>query len=250
MGAEGLQVSEDNGQTFHQASLGSGHLATGSAAISPGFNENDPSILIGAEALTRYRDDQKTLEPVPSTSGTGPFEPTYSPSYTSDRVVFLGGIRLDPVAGTVASVYRCLDAVCTASSLDGQLVPPKIRIGPTASARGKIYAFTQDALFVSEDGRAFSPVQLGWEEDLRELVIDNNGRLVATTIPLKASGLGGVYLSDDGGVSWTAAKSELLSGGAVSVATWGNRIIVGLADRGVACSSDGGVTWTRRCKRN
>lgn len=68
MGPGGLQVSEDGGKSFVPAAVAGANQTIGSAAISPAFNVGDPSILIGAQTLMRYRDDLRTVEAVPSTS--------------------------------------------------------------------------------------------------------------------------------------------------------------------------------------
>ena len=251
MGAQGLQISDDGGQSFHPALVTSGPQTAGSAAISPAFNGDDPSILIGAETLMRYRDDRRTLEPVPGTAPGGPFEPAYSHEYVSDQTIFLGGTNLDPATGRrVATVYRCVDVLCSPASLEGQQLSPRIRMSPDFATSGRVYAFTQEAIFASEDaGEVFAPLPLAWSgEWLRELVVDPQGRLVAGTLPKTPGGPGGLYLSSDGGLSWTELESGLFAHGAASLGVSGDRIVVALAEGGVACSSDAGLTWAPRCQ--
>jgi RNA polymerase sigma-70 factor (ECF subfamily) len=251
MGVQGLQVSNDDGRTFRPAPIASGPRTWGPAAVSPIFNNGDPSILIGADTLLRYRDDAKMLEPVPSTATRGPFEPAYSPTYAVDRVILLGGNRLDLLTGvTVASVYRCVDGLCSSTDLEGETLRPKIRFASDFHSTRRVYAFTQGGIFASQDGGlAFSRVPVGWSgELLRDVVVDAQGRLLAGTVPEIPGGRGGLYLSSDGGLSWTEVKSELFASGVISIAASGNRVVVGLAEGGVACSSDGGSSWAPRCE--
>lgn len=249
MGAQGLQVSDDDGQTFRPAPVASGPQTAGSAAVSPAFNGDDPSILIGAGTLMRYRDDRKTLEPVPATAPRGPFEPAFSPAYVSDRTILLGGSRLDPASGTAATVYRCVDALCRPASLEGQQLRPRIRVAPDFATTGKVYAFTEERIFSSADGgESFAPLPLGRSNELLwDLVIDPDGRLLAGTVPEDPGGPAGLYLSSNGGWSWTELRSDLFASGAGSIGVSADRIVVGLGDGGVACSSDAGLTWSPRC---
>jgi hypothetical protein len=251
MGAQGLQVSDDGGQTFHPALVASGPQTSGSAAVSPTFNSDDPSIMIGADALIRYRDDTKTLEPVASTATQGPFEPAYSPTFVSDRTVFLGGSHLDPATGeTAAAVYRCVDALCSSARLEGETFRPRIRFAPDFVASGSAYAFTQGGIFASGDGGgSLERLPSGWSGELLwDLVVDPRGRLLAATVPASPGGHAGVYLSSDGGLSWGELQSDLFAGGAATLGVSGDRIVVALAEGGVACSSDAGLTWAPRCQ--
>jgi photosystem II stability/assembly factor-like uncharacterized protein len=251
MGAQGLQVSYDRGATFRPASVASGPQTVGSAAMSPAFNGDDPSILIGAEMLMSYRDDRKTLEPVPGTAPTGRFEPAFSPAYPSDRTVLLGGSRLDPVMrGRVATVQRCVDGLCTEVSLEGEHLPPRVRVASGYATTGRVLAFTPTGVFLSEDrAESFAPLPLGWSGELLwDLVVDPQGRLVAATVPASPGGHAGVYLSSDGGLSWGELQSDLFAGGAATLGVSGDRIVVALAEGGVACSSDAGLTWAPRCQ--
>jgi photosystem II stability/assembly factor-like uncharacterized protein len=72
--------------------------------------------------------------------------------------------------------------------------------------------------------------------------------LVASTIPKRAGGRGGVYLSQDGGRSWRPLHAALLTRGATTVTEVSGRLIAALPEAGLACSADGGATWKRRCR--
>lgn len=250
MGTQGLLVSNDGGRTFRPALLVTGPQTAGAAAISPSFNGSDPSILIGAEALARYRDDRRTIEPAPSTAAQGPFQPAYSPGYAVDRTILLGGTRLDPLTGAwVATIYTCVDALCGSTDLDDTALIPKVRPAPDFATSGVVYAFLERAVFASDDGgETFTPLPLGWSsERLWDLAVLEGGALIAATVPEDPDGTAGVYLSFDGGRTWSQAQDELLRRGAAAIGVSGQRIVVGLWDGGIACSADAGRTWAARC---
>jgi hypothetical protein len=245
MGSDGLVVSEDGGGSFDPAAVGGGPHASGPAAMSPAFNDGDPSVLVGASTLLRYRDDRRTMEPVAGTSSPGPVEPAYSPSYRTDQTVFLGAVIIDPVQGTVSTVHRCVADVCSPVELPGQAVVPQIVVPADHEWSGRVFAFTDEALFVSSDrGATFVELARGWSGELWDLAVAGES-LIASTLP--AGGEGGVYISEDGGTTWRAANSPLLENGAATVSVVGDRVLVGLGLGGVACSTDGGATWARRC---
>jgi hypothetical protein len=219
--------------------------------MSPAFNSGDPTILIGARALLRYRDDTRTVEPVATSTPPGQLEPAYSPAYGSDRTIFLGATAFDPLWGTTGStVYRCVDGVCTPATLEGQDVTPKLRVAPDFANTSRVYAYTQKALFRSVDGgAAFEPLPLPWFDEILSDLTVTRETLIASTTPMNETGKGGAYLSTDGGSSWARLESPLLTGGVRSVTVAGDRLIGALFGRGLACSQDGGLTWAPRCPR-
>ena len=250
-GQEGLHVSEDGGASFHPAPLAGGPQAAGPVAMSPAFNSGDPTILIGARALLRYRDDTRTVEPVATSTPPGQLEPAYSPAYGSDRTIFLGATAFDPLWGTTGStVYRCVDGVCTPATLEGQDVTPKLRVAPDFANTGRVYAYTQKALFRSVDGgAAFEPLPLPWFDEILSDLTVTRETLIASTTPMNETGKGGAYLSTDGGSSWARLESPLLTGGVRGTTVAGDRLIAALYGQGLACSPDGGLTWAPRCPR-
>lgn len=250
MGAAGLQVSEDGGDSFRPAGVGGGPATAGPAAISPGFNTGDPTILIGAKTLIRYRDNLGSLEPAATTSPPGPFQPAFSPAYMQDAVVFLAGDVLDTTSGAnVAAVYRCKDGVCEGAALEAEELPSQVRTSPSAGRANEVYAYTESGLFRSQDaGASFERTPFHVEGELIwDVAISSSGVVHAITIGAGPSAGGGFYSSSSAGASWTRARSPLLKAGAVALSVAGKRVIVGLRDGGVACSADGGITWRRRC---
>lgn len=251
MGATGLQVSHDRGASFAPAAATSA-ATTGPFAISPGFNDGDPTILIGERGLTRYRDDVKLLEPVPVTAVPSDFDPAFSPDYMTDAVLYLGGVQVDPLTGTtVSAVYRCTNGACSAAMLDGQRLIPAVRVSSDHAVTGRVFAFTQESLFVSEDrGATFLPLAAGWPSGkLSDLAVDHRGTLYAAIRARHLPEQGGLYRSTNLGRSWRLLRSPLLEDGATRIAIEGSRIIVARATTGVACSVDRGSTWSRRCPR-
>lgn len=256
MGPAGLQVSEDGGETFRTAAAAGPPAVTGSAAISPAFNQGDPTILIGAQTLMRYRDDLRTVEAVPSSAAPGPLEPAFAPGYPEDGRLVIGGIRFDPVMGKVAaSVYTCKEAVCSGAPVSADNEIPRVRLTADYGSEGLLHAFTSQGIFVSRNwGGSFARVPTPWRGTavLWDLAVGRDGRNLYAAV----GGVGprrhpdaGLYLSSDGGGTWRRAGSPLLRGGARVVTLSGNVVLVGLGDRGVACSRDGGTSWSRRCRQ-
>jgi photosystem II stability/assembly factor-like uncharacterized protein len=115
-----------------------------------------------------------------------------------------------------------------------------------------VYAFTQEDLFVSRSRAVhFNRISLPWSEpQLLDLAtLSNEGSLIAALSSVdEAAGDDGLYLSTDGGASWTQSASPLFRKGTTDVATAGSRIVVALRKKGLACSDDGGQTFARRCR--
>lgn len=246
-GPLGLEVSEDGGDSFAPAAPGfSG--STGSAAISPGFNSGDPIILIGDQALMQYRDDIKTVGPSRPILGRGPLHPAFSPTFQQDGMILVGGVQvLD--GGWVGSVFRCVGEVCSGAPLPlptGE--PPKVVVSPDLAEEGLAYAFTANGLFASRDqGGSFSPVTLPFRLPVNAVAAGSDARLYVSTRAPSTGGLGGIYISSDGGLTWTHAESPLLSNGVTGVWTAGDHVLAALHFGGIACSADGGTTWAARC---
>jgi hypothetical protein len=246
MGRLGLQVTDDGGDTFAPAAPTGAGYVVGSAAISPAFDSGDPSILIGAQTLMRYRDDMGIVEPAPSTSGAGPLEPAFSPQYPADPRVVVGGLYQNPKAGgRTSAVHTCTDTMCSAAVLGPEALVPEVRLAADFATSNRAYAFTERGLYRSLDGaQSFEEVGLGWGNGfVRDVFLGADGRLIAAVEGADA----GLYISDDDGASWTRVTDPLLSGGAETVVASGTTILVALSDAGLACSQDAGTTWSTRC---
>lgn len=245
MGRVGLEVSDDGGETFAPAAPAGAPYAIGSVAISPAFAGGDPSILIGSQTLTRYRDDTKTFEPVPSTSGTGPLNPEYSPQYPSDNRIVVGGLAINPQTGGLATaVHTCRGTVCDTSLVGGRALPASVRLAPDFSASNQEIAFTEQDVFRSDDGGAtFNALTLPGKMLVRDVALLDDGRMLLAAVGTDA----GLYSSSDGGRTWAKSTDALTSRGVTSISGSGSLIAVSLAGKGLACTVDGGQTWAPRC---
>jgi RNA polymerase sigma-70 factor (ECF subfamily) len=251
MGSSGLQVSRDRGQTFTFAAPAGATFTVGSAAVSPGFYEGDPSVLIGAQTLVRYRDDTTTLEPHPAPL-VGPLNPVYAPGYPSDPRIFVGGVKVEPLTNeTVATIHTCNGAVCTGVTLPEASFSPKVRVANSFEESGILFGFVRNLLFGSQDfGRTFAPIRvpLGtWA--LKDVAYSQTGEILAATKGRGAMEGGGLLLSPDLGESWQRLKSPLFEAGVTSIADSSTRMMAALSGGGLACSDDGGRTWAPRCLR-
>ncbi|MFN2544570.1 MAG: sigma-70 family RNA polymerase sigma factor [Actinomycetota bacterium] len=251
MGPGGLQMSPDGGRSFQAVGSVGVPFAVGSAAMSPGFDDLDPSILIGAQMLMRYRDDLGTMQPDPQLTGHGPFNPTFSPSYPSDPRVFVGGTEVNAVTMQVgAVVHVCQRSVCSSSWLPDAEGVPVVRLPAIFSQTGSAFAFTPDRIFGSTDaGGSFSPLPAPWQGgNVWDLAVSDDGNILLAAIAGATTvSTNGLYISADAGATWNHAQSPLLQHGVKAVAASGGRILAVLGDRGIACSSDGGRSWDTRC---
>ncbi len=248
MGPNGLQISDDGGNSFGPAVVTGLPMATGSMAVSPLFNDGDPTVLIGAQTLMRYTDSDRLINPYPG-SLTGPFEPAFSPTFESDSLFFLGGLRHGTLDGLTSTVYICNANGCNYRKLPARDQVPKIRLSGRSTQEGPlgVYAFTQDEMFIAEgDLTQFRALSTPWTEGtIADLEVSPDGNL--TIVSIVGGTQAGLYLSADGGTEWRRVPSRVTRNGARDIVLSGERIIVALADTGVACSEDHGMTFVRRC---
>lgn len=250
MSPAGLQVSTDGGRTFSMAALTGVAPVTGSVAVSPAFDRGDPIMLIGAQTLLRYDDSQATIQPEPSTTLNGPFEPVFSPSYLEDQRFFLGGQTVDREGRLRSTVFDCSDAMCIGRTLGAGGAAPKIRFRPDFAESHVMFAFTDHYLYRTADAWGFTAVETPWTEEswLRDVALVGSGRtMYAAVQDLDEPARAGLYRSEDGGRTWSKVRSPLFAEGAATIAVRGRRMLVALPAKGLACSSDGGVHWSGRC---
>jgi len=246
MGSSGLQVSRNGGEDFGPALATGAPMTTGTMAVSPLWNEGDHTVLVGAQTLFRYRDSTGTADPYVN-SLSGPFEPAYSP--IGPDVFYLGAQRPNGVTGPRALIYRCNTHGCNYTGLPVRDQLPKVR--PSLDDPDLVYAFTQEDLFVSRSRAVhFNRISLPWSGPrlLDLATLSNGGSLIAALSSVEAAGDDGLYLSTDGGASWTQSDSPLFREGTTDVAAAGSRIVVALKGNGLACSDDDGQTFARRCR--
>jgi RNA polymerase sigma-70 factor (ECF subfamily) len=248
VGALGLEVSEDGGASFHPATAAGVAGNAGSAAISPGFNDGDPTILIGDQSLVQYRDDLKTMGPTRPVPGRGPLYPSFSPAYQQDGLLLVGGVQVSGVTWAPA-VFRCFGEVCSGTVLpDAPGEPPRVRPAPDFAQSGMVYAFTTNGVFVSGDrGASYSKLNVPWAMPLEDVAAAENGRLFAAVRAPGAGALGELHASSDSGASWSRVDSPVLAGGVKSIRASGDHLLAALYLGGIACSADGGASWAARC---
>lgn len=250
MGPTGLQISQDGGRSFAPAAVAGAPFAVGSAAISPAFDEGDPTILIGAQTLMRYSHDRRTIAPEGSTAVPGPLEPAFSPAYPADPRIVIGGVQPDPVLGRpVSSVFRCRGWMCSAEHVGEGSQVPRVRLDQGFGNNNFMVAFTDDAVFSSTGSGGFTELDTPWENAIiRDVAIDpERDLLFAAVRAIGRSPSQGLYVSENQGLSWDRVEDRLFRHGAHEVEAFGRTVVVGLGRTGVACSSDGGRTWQKRC---
>jgi RNA polymerase sigma-70 factor, ECF subfamily len=250
MGAAGLQLSSDGGRTFRLAPAAGTPLLKGSIAVSPAFME-DPMVLIGSQSLMRYDDIGGQVEPYLTTALRGPFEPTFPPDYPADDRILLGGLT-PTLGGFETAVFVCSAQLCHTIPIMGDGAPPKLLPAPSFSDTGRLYAFTDGGLYRRESTNSgIVSLETPWRGVLADVSLIDEGRgLLAATLPLRHTAddaFPGLFRSRDEGTTWERISHPLLNSGVSSVALGGERIIVTLPDRGLACSSDQGRSWDRRC---
>ena len=249
MGGGGLQMSDDGGENFEFAIPTGATFATGDAAISPAFGAGDPTVLIGAQTLMKYRDDLRSLEPVPM-SATGPFHPAFSPSYPTDPRQVIGAIAPDvDTAQAMPAVYTCIRSVCDAALLEGFADPPQIRLPQAFALTGQAYAFTQKAIFSSRDGAtSFRKTSPNWGQGVISDVAIGRGSLFAALYSVdSAPDESGLFVKTRDG--WSKIDDPLFDNGVMKVIATGDRVIAALRGGGIACSRNSGRTWSDRCAK-
>ena len=250
-GGSGLQVSTDNGATFTTAVP-----LAGPSAISPTFTI-DHRILIGAIPGWEYHDDTTATSPLqldPRPRGHV-FTFAFSPSYAKDGRLFVGSATPATDGDTLQSstVSVCAGLKCGApAGLAGDDGVPNVLVSRSYATTGQVLAWTPAQIHRSTDGgKTFKPVTLPAKAALQALAEDGDGALYLSLLTTDAKGnaTGGLFVSRDGGASWTQlGKDTPLSKGSTSVASLGhNRLMAAPGAGGLLCSADAGKTWAKRC---
>ncbi|MFY9587271.1 MAG: hypothetical protein WAT66_07445, partial [Actinomycetota bacterium] len=248
MGAKGLEVSADGGDTFKVVVP-----LQGDVAISPLFNAADQRILIGASVVTEYWANNDLAKPATLIGPAGTWLTiAFSPTYAIDNTIFVGGIRPDTTGTMRPTVNRCAGSVCDNVVFAEGFDAPWLRPSPAFAKDHTVYAFTSHALFRSIDGgTTFASLKPGFavSGSVRDVLTTKGGMVFAAVGGVKA-GMSGLYRSVDGGASWTPTRITLggfKSGVAKLVSLPDGRIIALGGDLGIACSNDGGRSWQTRC---
>lgn len=255
----GLQESTDGGAIFRTVSP----VDALQAAISPRFGLGDPRVLLidrQTQGILVYRADTQILEPL--AIGGLPLQRRFASIEFADSeegpILFVGGFQLEP-AYLISVLFRSILTRCAGSQCSdfetspGSGVAAGIRMSPAFREDGKLTAFNTLFMFESSDkGYTFEERQL---RQSPALVSDLAYRWQGQELQLVAAstfGKPGVFLSTDGGATWTRFQVSLpgFHYGVAQLAVAPDGRILALPDSGqlgIACSSDGGSTWFRRC---
>jgi len=250
-GPNGLMMSRDGGATFTTLVP-----LTGPTAISPAFGF-DHHILIGAVPGWEYRDDANTTTPLQldhrPQGHTLAF--AFSPAYAKDGELLVSTSAPDPnnppsqlSAIAVCRFSKCADPVV----LPGTGAIPSVLPTQSFATSGVVYAWTASALYRSSDaGASFKPVTLPNTGSVLGLAEDPDGAVYLSMSTTNAKGVtsGGLYVTSDGGKTWTQVGTDTaLAKGATSVSSLGHgRVLAAPAGGGLLCSADAGKTWAKRC---
>ncbi|MGQ0432453.1 MAG: sigma-70 family RNA polymerase sigma factor [Microthrixaceae bacterium] len=247
-GPFGLQVSEDGGRRFTNITD-----VGGPAAMSPGFSDGDPRILIGAAPGWVYNDADKSVTPLtslspPPASLTRTF--AFSPSYGTDGRVLVGGTRT-PLGGTDVSTVTLCDAesCLSTAALDSLSGAPEILVSPGYAADGVVFAWRSNGLYRSNDGgHSFAKVALPTDGFVEMVVSDGrDGFMMVMSARLNGHAGGGIFASADG-LSWS--RVPLAVDDVLAAIRIGPRLIAApawTAGGGLRCSEDRGASWRTRC---
>ena len=252
-GPNALQVSNNHGARFDNLTpLG------GFAAMSPAFSSGDPRILVGAVPGWIYHDGSPVvtpldLAPVPASTA---LSFAFAPGYPVDDRVLLGGAVAKGSEPQSSVVSVCQHTTCApAVPLPGAVGVPNLLTTRAFAATGRAFAWRVGRLFRTTDGgSSFSTLPLPAPADVEALAEDSAGNLYLALLHPQAAGppIGGVFVSHDGGSSWTRlGTGTALANGAYTVAALPDGRLFAAPDGtlggGLLCSADAGRTWARRC---
>jgi RNA polymerase sigma-70 factor (ECF subfamily) len=275
LGQAGLQSSDNDGDTFEVVAPG----RWSDAALSPGFDAGDPTVLLVGGGLWRYD------------SRSGLTEPVLLDEPMAGHVV--AGVRYDladPRHRTVHLVsHRPLSSGVESGEGEQVVVMHtfhlgtcKLPVGPgpmsctTERLRDGLTSFTGlvasplapgmllvrggSTLLVSTDGgrtfRATAPWEGKWLLHRDAAAVPGAAASFVVAFAGTDHDDPALLRTDDGGASWTPLPVDLpgfadgpervRGAGSVAVTPTG-RILAGGSDGGLACSVDGGRTWASLC---
>lgn len=264
----GLLVSRDSGDSFE--TLLTGLPSVYEASMSPGFNDGDPSILLGTfTGVVEYRDDDPgavrsvavagdvamhaitSLAHVPGDAGEPAAVLVVGSGYGSESTV-ARCTRPTLLGGSTLSELRC-------TTVRRQYWQVRPRFRPASNEPGVVYLVADDVAVSRDGGRTFLPLGLpradGSSIFVAGVVDTGRSALVAQSSMLTTggqfSGFGPFFLhTEDEGHTWgplSIGVPGFESGAFVLAATPTGRIIAGGLFGSIACSVDGGRTWTPVC---
>lgn len=251
MGPSGLRLSEDAGETF--APVDEPHY--GPAAMSPGFSDGDPRILIGAPPSWVYDADADRTTPIAAAPLAGRRNHFAFAPDAADTGVFFAGTTAPGTGGAkTPMIHRCRETSCGPGvELSVGRDVPDLTVVDRPDGEAMVLAWIGRALFRSVDGGAsFEFVDPGVEGSIESVVRSEQGTMFLSWRGADSEGsIGGILRSHDG-LGWERVNSHAafekgvyaihaLSGGALLAAPTGE------AGGGLLCSTDDGASWALRC---
>jgi RNA polymerase sigma-70 factor (ECF subfamily) len=250
-GPSGLQVSSDSGATFSTLVP-----LSGPTAVSP-ILPIDHRILIGAVPGWEYRDDSNTTTPLHLDRRPQGHTLTFafSPMYAKDGRLFVSTTAPDSAdptqqdsTVTVCDFGKCGDPAVLADADRPATVQPSRTFANT----GVVFAWAGQHLYRSADrGGSFKSLTLPAKAAVQTVAEDPDGAVYVSLLSVdpKTGSIGGVYVTHDGGRTWTqVGKDTALGKGASSVVSLGHdRLLAAPNASGLLCSADAGKTWAKRC---
>jgi RNA polymerase sigma-70 factor (ECF subfamily) len=270
IGGKGLQLSDDGGDSFQ--TVAPGHYVD--AALSPGFDEGDPVVLMVSQegTLARYDGRRGLTEPVllderlagHVVNGVG--YDAADPSHRTIRLVswdasftssHLSQCTLGAVVSDGALIAAPTRLTCTTRQLAG-FRSAWAGLGAPAPGGGALVVSGQYEVLMSTDGGRTLRRTSGWNGSLLDhwhVAVVPGAPMSLVVARSSHPGEPALLRTDDGGATWVPLFVEAPgfeprqgAGGAIAVAvTPTGRILAGGMHGGLACSADGGRTWAPLC---
>ncbi len=252
LGPEGLRLSTDGGASFDPVEE---EPHDGPAVMAPGFSGDDQRILVGSAPGWVYDAGAERTTPFTGAALTGSVNHfAFAPDHAESGVLFAGTLVPGPPLTNHARVYRCVFGTCDEGrALGGLRGSPSLAVSSSFAEDGVVFAWGAGGLFRSEDGGlSFEATELPHRGGIRAVVDDGEGTFYLAAVE-SDSGPGGVFVSEDAGVTWTRVGEETpLAEGVqdLRILDSGDLLAAPVASSapGILCSSDGGATWQPRCR--